>query len=105
MMTGEIGILDKIGVINSQYNDFDDLPSFMRSSNYTSILQLSAPASFDGLHLVVYRGNKQLYGPEFLSSKQRWFDQIIFKNTQSWQNDRITSEMMINKIRKLNEAK
>lgn len=48
LLTGEIAPFDRINMVSSLYNDFDDLSSFLKQYGYWNIYQSAFPPEFDG---------------------------------------------------------
>ena len=63
LMGGEQQLRLSNNVIQSLYNELDDLPSSARDHGYRSLYVSCCPFDFDGKHNWVFRGRKQISGP------------------------------------------
>ncbi|CAL5972310.1 Sulfatase [Hexamita inflata] len=110
LITGEISSFKGVNMINSAYNSVDDFPTRLRQQGYHSLMVWPSSFSADKKQNYVFRGRKQMLGPEFLEQFPLWFDDIHqfypskeeadmmgiedYPDYQNyWTNDRVSSQM------------
>ncbi|CAL6101695.1 Sulfatase [Hexamita inflata] len=111
LMTGEIPYSDSVNMIQSQYNDVDDLPNFYHQQDYHTMYVSTSDFRFDGKHNWVYRGRELVQNdPGNLKDMPLWFDDLYYyfpdkdqtvqleleeSTFKCWIPDRITSTEFI----------
>ncbi|CAL6041347.1 Sulfatase [Hexamita inflata] len=108
-VSGEVSSFTGINMIQSQYNAMDDFPSKFRQQGYHSMIVWPNTFKTDQSQNYVFRGKKQVSGPEFLSKYPTIFDEIHSfypskeeaelmgiedypKEQNYWTNDRVSSQ-------------
>ncbi|CAL5972352.1 Sulfatase [Hexamita inflata] len=110
LVSGEISSYQGVNMINSIQNSMDDFPSKFKKFGYHNLIMWPSNFSCDKKENFVYRGKKQMTGPDFLEKFPLWFDEIHqfyptkeeadkmgieeYPEVQTyWTNDRLSSQM------------
>ncbi|CAL6006450.1 Sulfatase [Hexamita inflata] len=120
LMTGEIPYSDSVNMVQSQYNDVDDLPSFYHQQDYHTMYVSPSEFRFDGKHNWVYRGRQLIKkDPGNLKGMPLWFDDLYYyfpdkdqatkleleeSTFKCWIPDRITSTEFIYHFNKTKQS-
>lgn len=63
-------------MVASYYNDFDDFPTRFKDLGYYNLILWPCNFRVDKNENYIYRGKKQLRGPEYVGKFPMWFDEI-----------------------------
>ena len=77
-MTGDPPLLLGANIIESLYNDVDDLPSSARYFGYKTLYVSCCEFDFDAKHNWIFRGYNNKNTPTQLQDKPKWFDKVIY---------------------------
>ena len=110
LITGDPPLSIGTNVIESVYNDLDDLPSSAKHYGYQTIYISCCDFDFDGKHNWIFRGNFSSETPTQLTLTPAWFDKVVYQlptplecsrlgvprayKYWKWTSDRVTSTQL-----------